>query len=231
MKKYISILALIVIISIALMSLTGCANETTPDADTASTDPAIETPEATPTDTDNSADNNTDNDTNDDIDADTDEPIDLDDPLENDETDTPNVDDSQEDIPFYFEFDGYTIQMSQDMADVIDALGEPLGYFVRPSCAFVGDDRIYSYPGVEIFTFPVGNINLVHTISIRDDSIRTPEGFYIGIDFQRVLDILGDDYSHDSGMFTFTRCITTLEFRVEDGIVLGITYGIILDFE
>ena len=222
MKKYISTLALVIILSIALMSLTGCADETPPNTDTS----PIETPEVTPGDTASSIDNDTDNNADNDTDT-NDELIEPDD-LETDETDSSDTDDIQEIIPFYFEFDGYTIQMSQDMSDVIDALGEPLGYFVRPSCAFVGDDRIYSYPGIEIFTFPVGDINLVHTISIRDDSIRTPEGFFIGIDFQQVLDVLGNDYEHEAGMFTFTRCVTTLEFRVDDGIVLGITYGILI---
>lgn len=147
-----------------------------------------------------------------------------------DDADEPGEPDtSSSNASFYFELDGYVINMGQNMDDVFVAVGDPLGYFVTPSCAFEGNDIVFAYPGVEIFTFPLDDYNLVHTISLRDDSVRTPEGLYIGIDFTRVLDILGDDYSHDSGMFTFSRGLTTLEFRVVDGTVMGITYGLILD--
>jgi len=65
------------------------------------------------------------------------------------------------------------IEMDQDMTYVLEKLGEPLGVFEAPSCAFDGIDRIFSYPGIQIHTYPKGDDDYVHTISLRDDSVRT----------------------------------------------------------
>ena len=72
---------------------------------------------------------------------------------------------------FALDYGGFTIHMDQNMAEVKEALGEPLGEFEAPSCAFDGVDRIFRYPGIQIHTYPDGEADFVHTISLRDDSI------------------------------------------------------------
>jgi len=122
------------------------------------------------------------------------------------------------------------IDMDQNMNSVLSALGEPQGTFVAPSCAFEGkEDRIYQYPGIEIFTYPKDNEYFVHTIRFTDDSIRTTEGrIYLGSSLQEMLDAYGDDYEYDNDMYKYTRGLTTLEFFIEDDIVIDITYGLII---
>ena len=129
---------------------------------------------------------------------------------------------------FTFATQGVVIYMDQDMAQVLEQLGEPIGVFEAPSCAFDGIDRIFRFPGVQIHTYPSGELDLVHTISIRDDSVTTMEGIYLGSSWEDVLDAYGHDYKQDFSMFTFTLGLTTLSFFVEDGIVTGITYGLIM---
>ena len=135
---------------------------------------------------------------------------------------------------FTLEFSGFTIYMDQNMNDVLAALGEPLGVFEAPSCAFDGIDRIFSYPGIQIHTYPVGDEDFVHTISIRDDSVLIKSDnyasstlfFHLGSSWDAVKSIFGTDYHRDFDMFTFTRGNTTLAFLVEDDMVTAITYGL-----
>ena len=129
---------------------------------------------------------------------------------------------------FTFATQGVTIHMDQNMAEVLEQLGEPLGIFEAPSCAFDGIDRIFSFPGVQIHTYPDGDLDFVHTISIRDDSVTTMEGIYLGSSWEAVLAAYGSDYEQEFGMFTFTRGRTTLSFFIEDDIVIGITYELIM---
>ena len=155
------------------------------------------------------------------------------------EIDEPAFTDEAEDIEeplaaqsndgFAFTADGFVIHMDMDMSLVLDALGQPLGVFEAPSCAFDGIDRIFRFPGVQIHTYPEGDLDFVHTISIRDDSVTTTEGIYLGSDFEAVIAAYGSNYEQEFGMFTFTRGETTLSFFVEDDMVVGITYGLIMD--
>jgi len=142
----------------------------------------------------------------------------------------PVHEDEPAEIPdFALKVDGFLIEMDQNITYVLGALGEPQGIFVAPSCAFDGEDRIFQYSNIQIHTYPKGDDDYVHTISLRDDSIRTTEGrIYLGSSLQDVLDAYGDDYEYDNDMYKYTRGLTTLEFFIEDDIVIGITYGFII---
>ena len=146
---------------------------------------------------------------------------------ENDDPD-PILPDASIPEGFTFTTQGVTIHMDQNMAEVLEQLGEPLGVFEAPSCAFDGIDRIFSFPGVQIHTYPDGDLDFVHTISIRDDSVTTMNGIFLGSSWEDVLAAYGDVYQQEFGMFTFTMGRTTLSFFIEDEMVVGITYELIM---
>jgi len=146
----------------------------------------------------------------------------------------PNPPPTDEDEPagipdFALKAGDFLIEMDQNITGVLSALGEPQGIFVAPSCAFDGEDRIFQYSNIQIHTYPKGDDDYVHTISLRDDTIRTTEGrIYLGSSLQDMLDAYGDEYEYDNDMYKYTRGLTTLEFFIEDDIVIGITYGLII---
>jgi len=132
---------------------------------------------------------------------------------------------------FYFKVGNVLIEMDQDITYVLSSLGEPpRGSVERPSCAFDGMDIIYGYDGFDIYTYPKGDGNHVHTINFESDSPVTSEGgIYMGVNLQDVFDAYGTEYEYNNGMYTFTRGLTTLQFYAENDIVWGITYGFIIE--
>jgi len=149
---------------------------------------------------------------------------------ESDDADSNKSDDPEMAVDFSFKMSDHLIIMDQDINEVLAAAGEPIGVFEAPSCAFDGVDRVFGYPGLQIHTYPVGDSDHIHTISFRDDSVVTTEGgIRLGDSLQKMLDAYGTDYRHDTGMYTFTRGRTTLEFFVQDDIIMGITYGFIIE--
>ena len=132
------------------------------------------------------------------------------------------------DQAFALDYGGYIIYMDQNMAEVKDALGEPLGEFEALSCAFDGVDRIFRYPGIQIHTYPDGEADFVHTISLRDDSIPIYGGIYIGQNWDDVMAVYGADYEQDFDMYTYKHSPATLSFLVEEGIVTSISFGLIM---
>ena len=72
------------------------------------------------------------------------------------------------------------IEMDEEAAPIIEALGEPLSYFEAASCAFEGLDKIYTYSGFEINTYPGKDKDYISSVILKDDSVTTVEGVAIG---------------------------------------------------
>lgn len=125
-----------------------------------------------------------------------------------------------------FTYNGVGIQMGVNFADVYDDLGEENSYFEAASCAFDGLDKIYYYSGIEISTYPDGDEDYVSVISLKDDTIETDTGVYIGMNIDSALELQGDDYIVDGTSYTYSIADSYLTFFTEDDTIIAITYGV-----
>lgn len=118
----------------------------------------------------------------------------------------------------------YEVKIDADMADVLEALGEPLKYFEAASCAFDGLDKTYTYAGYVILTRPDGKKDYVNSIQLSDDSVQTPQGAYVGMTAEAVKGIYGKATEETSTMLAYTDGNATLSFVLKDGKVISIEY-------
>jgi len=130
---------------------------------------------------------------------------------------------------FSFVYNGTFIEMDQDIDYLLAQLGEPLGVFEAPSCAFDGIDRIFGFPDIQIHTYPDGETDRVHTVSFLTDNIATTSGIALGSSVSAMLDAYGQGYEYDSGMYVFTSEGTTLSFFTDGSEVVGIIFGLIME--
>ena len=130
---------------------------------------------------------------------------------------------------FMLEYENTKIYMNENMAEVLDKLGEPRRKFESPSCAFDGTDLIFSYPGFEIYTYPEDNNDYIHQINFRDDSITTPEGIYLGSTKDEMIAAYGRDYRQEFSQYTYSKGETELMILIsEEGTVESIIYRFII---
>ena len=130
---------------------------------------------------------------------------------------------------YRFETDGITIPMNVDVAPILAALGESQEYFEAESCAFHGLDKIYTYNGFEINTYPNGDKDYIASVYFLDDSVTTEEGIYLGSALDDVVAAYGEDYREESGEYTYTLGESRLSFIVEEDSVTAITYSAIVE--
>lgn len=130
---------------------------------------------------------------------------------------------------FCFKVNDVVIPMNVDAAPIIEALGEADSYFEAPSCAFQGLDKIYSYSGFEINTYPNGEKDYISSVYLKDDSVETDKGICIGSTLDEVIEAYGDDYTEKSGEYVYTSGQTRLSFLIGDGCVSAITYSAIVE--
>jgi hypothetical protein len=98
-----------------------------------------------------------------------------------------------------------------------------------PSCAFDGIDRIFSYPGADIHTYPRDEQDFVHTIHLKDDSLSIHGGIRLGSDIAEVISAYGNGYEESLGLYTYRKGDTYLSFMTdESGMVILISYGLVM---
>ena len=122
--------------------------------------------------------------------------------------------------------DGVTITMGADADDVVALLGNWISLNSSDSCGgFSGKDYLYTYHGFRVSTTPTKDGQVICKLELTDDSVKTPEGLYIGMsraDAEAAMkgftaEQVGDNLSYTVGN-------TKLQVVFRDGAVTGITY-------
>ena len=72
------------------------------------------------------------------------------------------------------------VVINQDASTALSKLGKAKSVFEQNSCAYQGKDKVYSYDGFEISTYPVGKKEYVSSVYILDGTVQTEEGIKIG---------------------------------------------------
>ena len=116
------------------------------------------------------------------------------------------------------------IAMNADVAPILEGLGEWENYAETTSCAFKGLDKTYSYPGFDLYTYPLNGKDNVNSVYFVDDTVSTPEGIHIGSTKEEMEAAYGTDYEEEFGAYTYTKDKSRLQFLVTDGVIDSVEY-------
>ncbi len=121
---------------------------------------------------------------------------------------------------------GVKVVIGADADDTIDKLGGWISQNSSDSCGgFSGKDYIYTYNGFRVSTTPAKNGQIVCKIELTDDSVKTPEGLYIGMsrkDAESAMKGFTAESVGDNLVYTDSGVKLQVIFR--DGSVAGIVY-------
>lgn len=117
-----------------------------------------------------------------------------------------------------------SLTIDMDFSTVVNALGEPDGYFESPSCAFQGIDKTYSYSHFEILTYPEDGTDKISMILLLDDLVSTSEGVCIGMTQEDMENAYGKEYEIKNGAYVYTKDNMHLTFIITDGSIVSIEY-------
>ena len=136
---------------------------------------------------------------------------------------------------FLFEAYGQEIYICSEAAPILEALPQPRNTFEERNCAFNTDEdgleTTYFYPGFELAAYRKGSSPAwVFSIVFTDDSVTTPEGVYLGGTLESVKKAYGEggEQSESGGQIIYKRGQGKLTFSLEDGIITGIVYALII---
>lgn len=117
-------------------------------------------------------------------------------------------------LDLYFECRGVRIEPLMEAAPVLAALGAPNRTMEADSCAYVGKDVFYAYPGMELTVNQVEGVERITVITVADDTAAIPQGLRIYDEEERVLSLLGG--TEQNGVYTYISGGTTLYVQVKE---------------
>lgn len=115
-------------------------------------------------------------------------------------------------LDLYFESRGVRLEPMMAADEVLSALGQPIGVFEADSCAYIGKDVFYYYPGFELTVNEVDGQNVVTAIAVVDDTVVIPQGLRIYDEEEKLLSILGG--TEENGVYTYESGKTILLIQV-----------------
>lgn len=133
-----------------------------------------------------------------------------------------------ETVKYEFKSGENVIAMGAEAAPVIKALGKTAkAVFEADSCAYQGKDKVYTYAGFELNTYPVDGKERIASVYFLDDSVATPEGIKIGSKAGDVVNAYGKEYDKEEqkfGTYSYSTDTTQLRIYTTKDVVDGVEY-------
>ena len=104
-------------------------------------------------------------------------------------------------LDLYIELRGVRLEPLMAAEPVLAALGEPLRRFEADSCAYVGKDVFYAYPGVQLTVNEVEGVARITVIMVTDDTVTIPQGLRIYDEEEKLLSTLGG--AEEDGVYAY----------------------------
>ncbi|MCF0229396.1 MAG: hypothetical protein HUJ76_06855 [Parasporobacterium sp.] len=125
---------------------------------------------------------------------------------------------------FSVSYKGAVINMKDDAAPILAALGEPKSYTEEKSCAFDGLDKNYVYNSIILTTYPDGDKDRINSAVLMDDTVSTTDGICIGDSKEKVEEKYGADSYDGINAYIMTDGTATLTIIMENDKVASIQY-------
>ena len=125
---------------------------------------------------------------------------------------------------YLFEINGVKLGVDMDMNELISDLGEAKNVFEAPSCAIQGTAYVYSYGAFEIETYPDGEKNRIAYITLKDDTVATPEGIDLSKTKADVVKVYGKASEESDGRITYQEGGMKLNFIFSGENIRSIEY-------
>jgi len=135
------------------------------------------------------------------------------------------------DADLVFVYEGVSYPLNSDSAPLLAAFGSDYKETKAPSCAYVGEDKMFEYGFATIYTYPLNGKDLIDEIDITKDGYKTNKGIGPGDTLEDVKKQYGDQGFVQDDMYVFVKTgdindlkSPKLYFEIADNLVTLISY-------
>lgn len=106
-----------------------------------------------------------------------------------------------------------------------NAIPEEYNYSEIQSCAFDGNDKVYTYADVEVNVALVNGVDTVYSVYFLDTEAETKEGVKMSDTKEAMIEAYGEDYeSTVDNSYVYKKGDVELSFIVENDVITSIEY-------
>ena len=136
------------------------------------------------------------------------------------EDDVKNDEQNEENISagiFSVRAQGINIELEKNAETVLKKLGDPLSSNYVASCGEgAGEQWVYAYSSVFVYTVKNGDNEAIDAIKLRDDTVATSKSIRIGSDKADVLSAYGDKLEDKENRLLYKEGSKVIEFTVDE---------------
>ena len=122
---------------------------------------------------------------------------------------------------------GHAVSVGEDGTGIEARFGTPVDYAEAQSCYGKGYDKVYTYPGFEITTYPAqnGRSEFISVLVLTDDAAQTGLGLKVGMSKTEMTDLYGGDFVQrgKSCVYVLEKDVT-LWVDIEDDTITRIEF-------
>ncbi len=124
---------------------------------------------------------------------------------------------SQED--FVIQIGDILIHTGDTMNALLEELGEPDDFVQARSCLYDGDDKVYTYGGITVYTYPSGEDDIVYLIEVSGEE-KLLSGIGVGSTKADIASVYGDEYVEFGTMLAYDLSETaSISFQMENDVI------------
>lgn len=130
---------------------------------------------------------------------------------------------------FIIKVNNVEIKMGEDLNVYMKDLGEPDDLIQARSCNYDGDDKVYTYGDVILYTYTDGKSDILYSAEITGET-STLSGIKVGSTKQEVITAYGKNYVDDGMYITYQYTENeTIGFQIVENLVTFIYLDVSLD--
>ena len=122
-----------------------------------------------------------------------------------------------------FSIDGKAFRLGDSIALVTAALGTDYTYSETISCEYDGMDKIFTYDGVEFYTYPDGKNDFLHEVILITSKYKTARGITVSDSKDQVTAAYGEDFEDKDGIWVYKADAGALWFYFTGDTVRSIS--------
>lgn len=124
-------------------------------------------------------------------------------------------------------YNNTNIMLNTNIANVTSVLGSTTDYSEAPSCNYDGLDKVFTYGGVSIYTYPHSSGDLINEIEVSDPAVITAESVApIGKSIEDIIATYGEPTATEGSTYKYSKGNCYTYFYADGGVVSywGVVY-------